>query len=94
MRIERKVSGRELRRAYKQTATDLHAFTGAAAQDLTILQGDLRKTRELCADLSERLDKTARELVTARLEITKLAGIQLTFITQDWKSRAKWLVGR
>jgi len=87
MLVEAKVSGRELRRAYKRHAEDLKAFTGAAAQDLTTLQADLKATRELCADLSERLE-------ASNLAAAKLQGTVMLFITQDWTSRLKWLVGR
>lgn len=85
--MEKKVSSRELRRAYQQHAEDLKAFTGAAAQDLTALQADLKATRELCADLSERLDATRRD-------VGQLKGSLALFITQRVPDRIRWLLGR
>lgn len=85
--MDKKVSSRELRRAYKAHAEDLKAFTSAASQDLTALQADLKATRELCADLSERLDAT-------RLEVVQLKGSIALFITQRVPDRIRWLLGR
>ena len=83
---DKKVSGRELRRAYKAHAEDLKAFTTAASTDLVTLMNDLKATRELCADLSVRLEK-------AEADVVQVKGALILFITQPAADRATWLQG-
>lgn len=56
MSTEAKVSSRELRRELQRQAIALQRLGEAASGDFEKLEAQMRKTRELFADLSLRLD--------------------------------------